>query len=112
MVERVLIDLTGCHMKGEVYCGARKAGLGAKRTPISLGSMEMQVVADKIEAKLGLTQTMRLANEHRSKCGLKDVGQLQKALENYDLFHAQFPDTGRGIHARAWRAKRDVDVRR
>lgn len=25
---------------------------------------------------------------------------------------AQSPDTGRGVHARSWRANRDVDVRR
>jgi len=31
---------------------------------------------------------------------------------DYDLFHAQSPDTGRGVHARTWRANRDVDVRR
>jgi len=31
---------------------------------------------------------------------------------NYDLFHAQSPDIGRGVHARSWRANRDVDVRR
>ena len=27
----------------------------------------------------------------------------------HDLFHAQSPDTGRGVHARSWRANRDVD---
>ena len=33
-------------------------------------------------------------------------------MENYDLFHAQSLDTGRGVHAGSWRANRDVDVRR
>jgi len=33
-------------------------------------------------------------------------------FENYDLFHAQSPETGLGAHARSWRANRDVDVRR
>ena len=28
MVKNVLFDLTECHTKGEVYCGARKAGSG------------------------------------------------------------------------------------
>ena len=32
--------------------------------------------------------------------------------KNCSLFHAQSPDTGRGVHARSWRANRDVDVRR
>ena len=33
-------------------------------------------------------------------------------FENYDLFHAQSPDTGRCVHTRSWRANRDVDVKR
>ena len=33
-------------------------------------------------------------------------------FENYDLFHAQSPDTGRCVHTRSWRANRDIDVRR
>jgi len=33
-------------------------------------------------------------------------------FENYDFFHAQSPGTGRGAHARSWRANQDVDVRR
>ena len=33
-------------------------------------------------------------------------------LENYDLFHAQSPDSGRGLHAHSWRENRDVDFRR
>ena len=37
--------------------------------------MEMQIVADNIEAGLGLTQTTRLVNEHRRECGLEDVGR-------------------------------------
>ena len=32
-------------------------------------------------------------------------------FENYDLLHAQSPDTGCRVHARSWRANRDVDVR-
>jgi len=31
--------------------------------------------------------------------------------ENFGLFHAQSPDTGRGIHARSWRANRDMNAR-
>ena len=72
MAERVLIDLTECHMKGEVY-----AVRGGKSKLVSLDSMETQVVADGTEAGLGLTQTMRLVNAHRRECGLGDVGQLQ-----------------------------------
>ena len=83
VAERVLIDLTECHMKGEVYSGARKAGSGGKNKLISLDSMEIQIVADNIEAGLGLTQTMRLVNEHRRKCGLEDVGQLQISKKRY-----------------------------
>ena len=31
---------------------------------------------------------------------------------DYDFLHAQSLDTGRSVHARSWRANRDVDVRR
>jgi len=75
-------------MKGEVYCGARKAGSGGKSKLILLCSMEMQVVAASTEAGLGLTQTMRLVNEHRRECGFEDVRQLQniqKALPRGDV---------------------------
>jgi len=40
------------------------------------------------------------------------LDRSRKLVENYDLFHAQSPDTGRGAHALSWRAKRDVDGRR
>ena len=52
--------------------------------------------------------------EHRVRCpetGPKNGGDSDPNFENYDLFHAQSPDTGRGVHARSWRANRDVDVR-
>ena len=35
-------------------------------------------------------------------------GDSDPNFENYDLFHAKFPDTGRGVHARSWRADGDV----
>jgi len=53
MAERVLIELAGCRMKGEVHCGARMACSGGKSKLISLDSMEMQVFAENIEAGLG-----------------------------------------------------------
>ena len=62
MAERVLIDLTECYMKGEVYCGARKAGSGDKSKPIFLESMEIQIAADNIKVGLGLTQTNSNSN--------------------------------------------------
>jgi len=31
-------------------------------------------------------------------------------FENKDFFHAQSPNTGRGVNARSWRANRDVNV--
>jgi len=45
-------------------------------------------------------------------CATRAGGDSDPNFENYDLFHAQSPDTGRGVHARSWRANRDVDVRR
>ena len=44
-------------------------------------------------------------------CATRAGGDSDPNFENYDLFHAQSPDTGRGVHARSWRANRDVDVR-
>ena len=38
-------------------------------------------------------------------------GDSDPNFENYDLFHAQSPNTGCGVHARSWRVNRDVDVR-
>ena len=45
-------------------------------------------------------------------CATRAGGDSDPNFENCDLFHAQSPDTGRGVHARSWRADRDVDVRR
>ena len=39
-------------------------------------------------------------------------GDFDPEFENCGIFHAQSLDTGRGVHARSWRANRDVDVRR
>ena len=44
-------------------------------------------------------------------CASRVGGDSDPNFENYDLFHAQSPDTGCGVHARSWRANRDVDVR-
>ena len=33
-------------------------------------------------------------------------------FENYDLFHAQSPDTGRGVQSRSWRENRNANARR
>ena len=43
-------------------------------------------------------------------CATRADGDSDSNFENYDLFHAQFPVTERGVHARSWRANRDVDV--
>jgi len=45
-------------------------------------------------------------------CATRAGGGSNPNFENYGFFHAQSPDTGRGFHARSWRANRDVDVRR
>ena len=44
-------------------------------------------------------------------CATRVGGDSNPNFENYDLFHAQSPDTGRGVRACSWRANRDVDVR-
>ena len=45
-------------------------------------------------------------------CATRVGGDSGPNIENCDLFHAQSPDTGRGVHARSWQANWDVDVRR
>ena len=45
-------------------------------------------------------------------CATRAGGDSDPNFENYDIFHAQFPDTGRGVHARSWPANWDVDVKR
>ena len=37
-------------------------------------------------------------------CATRAGGDSDPNFENYDLFHAQSPDTGHGAHARSWRA--------
>jgi len=44
-------------------------------------------------------------------CATRAGGDSDPNFENCDLFHAQSPDAGCGVHARSWRANRDVDVR-
>ena len=45
-------------------------------------------------------------------CAACAGGDSDPNFENFDLFHAQSPDTGRGVRARSWRANRGVDVGR
>ena len=45
-------------------------------------------------------------------CAMRAGGYSDPNFEKFDLSHAQSPDTGRGVHARSWRANRDADVRR
>ena len=49
-----------------------------------------------------------------ASCATGVGGDSGPNFENYGLFHAQSQsqDTGCGVHARSWRANRDVDVRR
>jgi len=44
-------------------------------------------------------------------CATRAGGDSDSNFEKYDLFYAQSPDTRRGLHARSWRANRDVDDR-
>ena len=45
-------------------------------------------------------------------CTTRAGGDSDPNFVNCGLFHAQAPDTERGVHARSWRANRDVDVKR
>ena len=65
---------------------------------------------------LTLDRSRKLAGlQSPAACAARAGGNSDPNFENFDLFHAQSPDTGptrRGFHACSWRANRDVDVRR
>jgi len=42
-------------------------------------------------------------------CATRAGGNSNPNFENCDLFRAQSPDTGRGVHDRSWRANRDFE---
>ena len=44
-------------------------------------------------------------------CAKRAGGDSDPNFENCDLFHARSPDTGRGVHARSWRANGKADAR-
>jgi len=61
---------------------------------------------------LALNRSGKLAGlQLPAACATRVGGVSDPNFENYDLFHAQSPDTGRGVYARSWRANRNVDVR-
>jgi len=45
-------------------------------------------------------------------CATRVGGDFGPNFESWSLLHAQSPYTGRGVHARLWRASRCIDVRR
>jgi len=64
-------------------------------------------------SNLVLDRSRKLAGlQSPAACATLAVGDSDPNFENCDLFHAQFPDTGRGVSARSWRANQDADVRR
>ena len=62
------------------------------------------LILDRSQKLLGL--------QSQAACAISAGGDPGPNFENYDLTHAQSPDTGHGLHARSWHANRDVDVRR
>ena len=62
---------------------------------------------------LSLDRSRKLVGlQSPAACATRAGGDSDSYFENCDLFHAQSPVTGRGVHARSWRANRDVDIRR
>jgi len=62
---------------------------------------------------LFLDRSRKLAGlQSPAACATRVGGDSDPSFENYDLFHAQSPDTGRGVYARSWRENWDIDVRR
>jgi len=67
--------------------------------------------ANFARSDLILDRSCKLVGLQSPACATRAGGDSDPNSENYDLFHAQFPDTGRGVHACSWRASRDVDIR-
>jgi len=60
-----------------------------------------------------LDRSRKLAGlQSPAACATRAGGDSDPDFENCDIFHAQSPGTGRGVHARSWRVNRDADVRR
>jgi len=59
-----------------------------------------------------LDRSRKLVGLQLPACATHAGGDSDPNFENYDLFHAQSPDTGHNTHARSWRANRNVDVKR
>ena len=79
-----------------------------------LGGIEKYPLGIKISAwsELILDRSRKLVGlQSPAACATRVGGDSDPNFENYDLFHAQCPDTGCCVHARSWRANRDVDVR-
>jgi hypothetical protein len=72
---RVLDGLVQCAEGGVKYTGNRKAGSGGHNKTITIGSVEVQMVADYIWGCLGFTQTTHLINLHRRESGQEEVEQ-------------------------------------
>ena len=79
--------------------------------------MRMRINQTQIFAwsDLILDRSRKLAGlQSPTACAARAGGESDPNFENYDIFDAQSPspDTGRGVHARSWRANLDVDVGR
>ena len=49
-----------------------------------------------------LDRSCKLAGlQSTAACATRTGGDSDPIIKNYDLFHAQFPDTGRGVRARS-----------
>jgi len=59
-----------------------------------------------------LERSRKLVGLQSAACATRAGGDSGLNFGNYDPFHAQSPDTGRGVHACSWWVNRDVDVRR
>ena len=62
--------------------------------------------------RLDRCRTKLVGLQSPAACATRTGGNSSPNTENNDFFHAQSPGTGRDVHARLWRANRDVDVRR
>jgi hypothetical protein len=89
-VKDTLKSIVEYHSMGLEYDGTRrtKCGQGGKPLLIPAGSVEMQIIADSLEAGYGLRQTKVLVNEHRCQSDDKVMAGLSTIYEAYKRLKA------------------------
>ena len=68
VVRGVLVDMQECLRLKVQYRGEHHSGSGGHNNPIDLDSVEAQIIANDLEARLSVKHATAHVNEHRAKC--------------------------------------------